>query len=834
MGLPPPMTMEPTFTGRVGFRVLVIAMQTSLLDLRRPVSYSATAEKAGILVCGSKPVNRCGGALAVLALAGALAAPAVGQEPATLRSIQFEGNRLLGTSRLLQASGLEPGQPWNAQVEAAALQNLGRFDFLESAGPVRVSLAPDGRVDLVIPVVERPLVVAVGFAGNERFTDRQLREHLRTLPGKPLVAAVLDEDRQRLQRHYQDDGYLLVRVDPQVAEPAPGSAAVTFRIEEWRRVRIRSVEVLGNEAVSNSEVRSATGLQPVRLFGFLDRGYYRPWLLEPGLENLRERYRFLGYLDVAVAVEEMRLDRGQTRLDITLQVSEGPRYVLEQVRVTGHRLFPTALLLRVLDLETGGWYAGAEVEAARRRLFRWYQERSERVPAIGLELQRGPGDTVAAVFRIDEGRHHFVRNLEISGNWKTKDRVIRRHATVVPGGPLTVIELEDTRRNLERLGYFDEVSILVHPPENEVGQDVEIIVAEKEFTGFFEVGGGTSSGAGEVAYARVHQPNFDLFRLPHSLTDWTGAFAGGGQSFELEIIPGTRESQYLVAFQEPYFFSSRRVLTLSSVNLLLDRLVYDENRWHGEVEVRQFLEESHRLSAALAYRLQNVEIEDLAVSAPPDVEAAAGHTWLAYPRLALAYEDIERNIYSGPRGIAGSIRADIADTLTGSNIDFLRLVTTVDWFQTFFDRRPDFRHLLRLGVEAGWVEGRGAEPLPFFERFFLGGPRSFRGFDYRRVGPHQLGVPVGGEALLHGTIEYSLPLFFREVRAVAVFDWGNLEPTIGAFSTGRFRTAAGGGLELRLPLLGSVYPANIYFLQALSKFGDDRPQLFTFTVGLGF
>jgi outer membrane protein insertion porin family len=228
---------------------------------------------------------------------------------------------------------------------------------------------------------------------------------------------------------------------------------------------------------------------------------------------------------------------------------------------------------------------------------------------------------------------------------------------------------------------------------------------------------------------------------------------------------------------------------------------------------------------------EKVSIGHLENDAPADAAEARGSDFLGYPRLELRWDDLEFNYFSGPRGFRASAFADLAASETGSDVEFLRLGTRADFFAGLWDDRPDFRHTLHLGLEVGGMDSLEGGAVPLYERFYLGGPRSFRGFAYRRLGPHDGDTPIGGEGLIRGTVEYSLPLFWREVRAIGLFDWGDLEPSFSSLSTGRFRTAAGGGLEIRLRLIGQQLPVNLYWVQALASEREDREQLFTFTLG---
>jgi outer membrane protein insertion porin family len=579
---------------------------------------------------------------------------------------------------------------------------------------------------------------------------------------------------------------------------------------------------------------SVLQLQPRRLFGVISRGYYVPETIEADLHLLRKLYRSRGFLDAVVSFGGIELNATRSSAEVTLRVNEGPAFTLQGVRVEGQRLFPSRLLEREAGISTGGRFSGEDVDAGLQRLIRWYEERADIAPRIGVRLEYGDDETVTAVYTVFEEEHYSTGRVHIAGNRMTKDRVVRSDVTLIPGKPFTRIELDRTLKRMEKRGLYESVEVSEEAGEAPETRDVTLTVKEREHMGFFEVGGGGSSGAGGVAYAAIRHSNLDLFRLPVSWSDWRGAFVGGGQKLEVEIIPGSRESEYRFRFVEPYFLRSDQALMLAGGPSFLDRRTYEEARLRGVIAIEKHFDRDRTFSASLAYVAEAVEIKNVRARAPPDAVAVRGETFLAYPRLELRFSDVDSNYYSGPAGLSASSRLDVAGRATGSETAFARATFSAEGWWPLLDRRPDFRHVFHVGVHTGWIDGIGGDDPPLFERFYLGGPRTFPGFGYRRLGPDQGGTPVGGEGVLHGTVSYSLPLFWREVRAFARFDWGDLEPSFSRIDTGRFRTAAGGGLELRLKIAGQPFPATFFWMQALSSERGDRESLFSFTIGLPF
>lgn len=751
-----------------------------------------------------------------------------------VRSLSFEGRETIDLEAIERAAGVRAGDPWPPNAAVYTFTRLVAWPPLESVQPPRVSVNPDGTVDVVFSVKEAPRLAGVSFAGNEVLDSAALAAVTGLERGEVFRRESIEAAAAAVLEKYHRDGFLLAEVEPETVPAGPGRLEVLFRIVERRRVYVRSVKLEGARESSGAEALSVLQLQPRRLFGIISKGYYVPENIEADLQLLRKFYRSRGFLDVVVSFGGMELNPSRTSAEITLRVEEGPAFTLEGVRVEGQKLFPSGLLEREAHLSTGGRFTGEDVDAGLRRLIRWYEEHADIAPKIGVRLEYGESEAVTAVYTVFEEEHYVTGRVRIDGNRMTRDRVVRSDVTLIPGTPFTRMELDRTLKRLEKRGLYESVEMSEEAGEAPGTRDVTLTVMEREHMGFFEVGGGGSSGAGGVAYAAIRHSNLDLFRLPVSWTDWRGAFVGGGQKLEVEIIPGSRESEYRFRFMEPYFLRSDQALMLAGGPSFFDRRTYEEDRLRGVAALEKHFDRDRTISASLAYIVESVEIRDLHEDAPPDAVAVRGETFLAYPRLELRFSDVEMNYYSGPAGLSASSRLDVAGRATGSEAAFARAAFSAEGWWPLIDRRPDFRHVFHVGVHAGWIDGIGGDDPPIFERFYLGGPRTFPGFRYRRLGPDRGGTPVGGEGILHGTVSYSFPLFWREVRAFGRFDWGDLEPSFSRIDTGRFRTAAGGGLELRLKIAGQPFPATFFWMKALSSESGDRDELFSFTIGLPF
>ncbi len=783
-------------------------------------------------------INACNRVFFALAALMALVSRIDAQAPPPsagrpVRTITLEGRELYPEETILERAGIRPGDTWTEASEARVLERLAAWPFLASVGLPRVLEAPDGGVDLFLPVRELRTTGRITFHGNDSLLSATLKEASGLAKGAPLSEDSVRGAEEAIIDRYQDDGFLLASVDG-VATPGPGGRAdLDFTVHEGRRVYLSAVRLEGASQVPANEVLSLIETQPRRLFGLITRGYYRPGRIEADLDRLRRVYWSKGYLEVELGFGGIELNEKRNEATLTIQVREGPRYEIRNVRIEGQRLFSRQHLELDGSLPSGGFYTGKLVEDTYRRILRWYQEHADIAPVVRVRHEYPSPLRVDLVYEIREEEHYFTGLVQITGNDRSLDRVFRRDVTLVPGKPLTESEIERTRDRLKANGILESFEIRQRRTDDPHVRDVQIALTEKRQTGGFRAGGGASAGAGEVAYFSIHESNLDIFRLPGGGTAWNQAFRGGGQTLDIEVIPGTRESQYQFRFVEPYLFRSDLALGLGGLTSLYDRRSYDESHLRGAATIQKFFDRDHRLSLSVGYIADAVAINNVDSDAPQDVLDAGGHTFLGYPRVELKYNNVVSSYFSGPRGFTATLRADFADSATGSRVNFARTTLTADWAVGLFDDRSDYQHVLRVSVDGGWVEGRG-EALPLFERFYLGGPRSFPGFSYRSVGPREGRTTLGGEGMVHGSIEYSLPMVRPEVRPFAFFGWGDLEPSFSRLSDERFRTAAGGGIHFRLKLGEQHLPATLYWVKALSSETDDREQLFSFPVGINF
>jgi outer membrane protein insertion porin family len=337
-----------------------------------------------------------------------------------------------------------------------------------------------------------------------------------------------------------------------------------------------------------------------------------------------------------------------------------------------------------------------------------------------------------------------------------------------------------------------------------------------------------------VGNLSIEKRNFDITDVPDSLSDLPGSFTGGGQRLILEAQPGTEYSRYRLQFSEPYMGGSQNSLRISAFRSVLLRPDYIEDRSSAGITVGRLFSLEEKLRGTLGFRNDRVSVDDVSMSAPSVVINSAGKTTYSAIDLNL---DWDRRVY---RPVIGAVDGWYLETgyshiggPLGGDLEIGKLSFGTGLFRTIHENSDELRHVFAMRTSFNWAEPLGKDDfIPVFERFYLGGPRSLRGFDYRGAGPRgENGAEIGGTVRHRGSLEYTWPLLDNTLRGIVFTDFGNLSDGKAAFSLDEYRVGVGGGIVLNIPIFGQPLPISITWTEAVKKEDGDRLQEFSFDLG---
>ncbi len=850
--------------------------------------------------------------LALVTLAAAVhcafVSPATGQDPAppvaaaeeVVVSIRVEGNLRYSRSQLLAALGQAEGEPLDRRQVSAGVDTLWRSFHVVP----RVSYREvEGGVELLLVVDEVPADFEPRFVGNAAVSTGKLYDWAGLEEGDELFLNRVPIVVKRLKDAYRREGYYFVEIEEQVqsgSEDLPGGAAdVFFEIREGPKVKVAKVFYDGNESLPNERFLFwKSGLAPLaevetgkRRFPFFLRPVFDEETLEADLVALRNVYRDQGWLDAVVELDHLEFNAERNRVTINIAVDEGPRYTVASLTIEGidrardpgspgllveepaDLIFPEEELLDLCTLETGAPFEDRIVLRDRFALTDHYGEHGyifhtslpvlERFeflePQLVVDVEKRQ---VHVIYRLAQGRQHFIREISFLGSEKTQDRVFRRELSIFPGEVADLVEINASLRRIRNMAAFRDVlrpyetpaSVRFVETSDPAWKDLEFTVQESSILRF-DISAAAGSGVGITGGVSLQLHNFDATDLPSSWAPWTlvseladgTAFHGAGQTLNLRLFPGTEISRYSIEFREPDLFRThldRTSLSLFAFRRLLGFESHDEDRREVGFRLGRQLSPDSSVFAGLA--TGEVDVDDLSTSGglslfsplgvPRLLADQEGTTDLAHLELGYNLRNVDFPIAPSEGRIVGFTNSVYTDFL-GSDEEFAKSELVYDWYiplgEDIGEPRSRFRTRLNLGV--AWPFG-DTDDVPYTERFFLGG-RSLRGFDRRGVGPNQNGFPIGGESQVAARLEYIFPMYSRvqpgsyrrieQFTGAIFFDAGILDPEAFSLELNELRASVGFSVSLWLGL-----PLTLSFGFPIEKGDQDDRETFRFDIGL--
>src|SRR5438034_1480772 len=493
-------------------------------------------------------------ALLGAAVAWAQAPPAAPQGPPIVRSIDVDntGPGTVSKERILAQIRTRVGQPYSNEVveqDIAALYKTG------SIQNVRIFAQPQGDgLRVIVAVQTRSILREIVIDGAERVKAQRLRKEIKLKLNQAVDEQQLEEARQKIIEIYQGRGFTNVSVDFRIdpIDEKRGTARVVFTVNEGVKGAVSQIRFEGNAHVSQKVLRKQMKTRGKTLIHFMDKsGRLDEVQLEQDLDKIREYYQDHGFIDVEIKdVRKGRTEKGP--MIITIVISEGPQYHVRNLTITGYQHTTEAKVRTLLKMKEGSVYSPKQLRDDAKAVADAYGSGGYVDLVITPEGTPAGTGLIDVHYTIEESVRSFVNRVNIQGNTRTKDKVIRREVLVAPGDVFNTVRVDTTKKRLENLGYFAKVE--TYPEETDIPgrKDLTILVQEKR-TGSLSFGGGFSTLDQLVAFCELTQGNFDLFNWP--------SFTGGGQKFRLRIQYGTQRKDFILALTEPYFLDRRLSLS---------------------------------------------------------------------------------------------------------------------------------------------------------------------------------------------------------------------------------------------------------------------------------
>ena len=745
-------------------------------------------------------------------------APQATPGPPIIRSIDVEytGPGTVSKERILAQMRTKVGQLYSNQVVEQDIEALYKTGSVLN---VRIFAQPEGDgVRVIVAVQTRSIVREIEIDGAERVKAKRLRKEIKLKLNQPVNEEQLEQARQKITEVYQGRGFndvtVQFRVDP--IDEKRGTARVVFTVNEGAKGAVRRIHFEGNEHFSEGVLRKQMKTRGKTLISFVDKsGRLDEVQLEQDLDKIREWYQNHGYIDVQV--KDVRRERSANGpLILTIVVVEGPQYHVGKLTISGEKATSEEKIRALLKMKEGSVYSPKALHDDAKAVADAYGSGGYVDLVVSPEGAPAGPARIDVHYKIEEGDRSFVQRINISGNTRTKDKVIRREVLVAPGDVFNTVRVDVTKKRLENLGYFSKVE--TYPEDTDIPgrKDLTILVQEKR-TGSLSFGGGFSTIDQLVGFVELTQGNFDLFNWP--------AFTGAGQKFRLRLQYGTQRKDFILSLTEPYFLDRRLALSgqlfYTEANYLSAE--YNQRNYGFTIELRKPL--NAYMYATLGYRLQDVDIFDVAASASNVIQEAKGSTVESQIFTSVVYDRRDNPLLTR-RGQRITLSPYVAGGFLGGDAQIYGWdLEGSQYFRLWWDT------ILLINGEVATVNTwGGGDTVPIFDRLYLGGSNNLRGFPFREVGPQDHnGEPIGGNSMARLTVEYTFPLI-QKARGAIFYDTGFVNSDAWSFGFNHIASDVGIGLRLDLP----IGPLRLDYGYPIQRDGYNGGGHFNFNVGYQF
>ena len=736
----------------------------------------------------------------------------------TVAAIKITGNQRIEEGTIRSYMLVQPGDSFDPDRIDRSLKTLYATGLFQD-----VTITRDGN-GLAVKVVENPIVNRIAFEGNKKLTDDQLRTELQLRARAVFTPQLASADRQRLLDRYARGGRFAATVEAKVIRLDQNRVDVVFEVNEGETTLVSRIAFVGNKAFSEGRLREVIASREQAFYRLLSSSdQYDPEKINFDKELLRRFYLKNGYADFEVkeAVGELSPDR--RAFFVTFNISEGERYKVGSVRIDNKlRNLNGDELRPLVPIETGDTYDGDVVEKTTTSLQDAVQTRGYAFVDVKPQIARDRAKkTVDLVFEVAEGPRVYIERIDIVGNTRTKDKVIRREFRVAEGDAFNAATVRRSRQRLQDLGYFNGVQV---NPSQGSAPDRAILTTtvDEKATGELTLGGGYSTDAGALVNVGLRERNL----------------VGTGIDAGINGVLAQKRSQVDLSITDPYFLDRNLVAGLDLFHVRnnnQDIAAYNERRTGGAVRIGY--EFNEHLRQAWTYTLVDRNVFDVQTGASIYITNQAGSSLLSQigQTISLDYRDSRTD----PRdGFIIRLGTDVAGL--GGTARYFRTKVDATYFQPLESIFGDPEWGLVIQAGAGYLAQLGKEEK-IIDRFFLGGD-NLRGFQSGGAGPHAVGLntvdSIGGRFIYTQSTELRFPLPISPdlgISGRAFVDIGSLSQVTKIQGTvvtddSTPRVGAGVGVSWKTPF-GLI---NIDVAQAVVKRNFDQTQVFRFGFGTRF
>lgn len=724
------------------------------------------------------------------------------QEAATINKISITGNERIDTAMILNVVKSKEKEPYSLDKVREDMKNIYKTGFFSDV-QIDEKDSADGKIITFI-VIERPPIKAILLSGNKKIKTPDLVEKIKIRSNTVLNTEKVKESIDELKKLYASKGYYATRITYNIDYEEEYSAIVNINVEEPERAYVRKITFTGNNNVKSKELFKYMRTQEKGILSWVTgSGILDEDTLQEDRKNIEASYNDKGYVRVKVGAPDIAISKDGKSIAINIPIEEGEIYTIGSTDFSGDLLLSKEELTGKIKSKSGNVFRSSLFHEDVLTLTDMYQDQGYAFCDVApLTLIDDNTKTISLTFDITKGNEIYFNRINILGNTRTRDKVIRRELKIAEGDRFSSSAIKESKRKLKNTTFFNNIDMKFVKTDDPHKVNTDLTIEERA-TGSLGVGVGYSTSEKAFVTASISQDNF----------------MGTGRRIFVDASVGSVTQQFRFSYLEPYVFDKKFSAGFSAYNYIRYYDTYDYEKQGGNISLTRPL--TDYLKASARYRLENQNVTNLSDTVSSYIKAQEGRQITSALSFSLNKNTID-DVLNPTRGMNAEIIAEMAGGLFGGDNKFVSLVATYGrYFPIKFLESAFF-----VKGTGGMIRGYGGKEVPIYEKFYVGGINTIRGFKYGEAGPlDENGEAIGSKNQLYANLEWIFPLYKPAgLKGVIFFDAGNGFDNSSDFT---LKTAAGLGIRWFSPL----GPIRLELGFNLNRKDDEKGSVFDFTIG---
>ncbi len=723
-------------------------------------------------------------------------------------SIYIKGNKRIEADAILAAIESQKGAIFDLNTLDKDLRSTYQMGFFEDV-QIDVEDGPKGKI-VTFRVSEKQSIGEIKFEGNKKIDKEDLMEVLGIKKYSILNRKSIKDSIERLKDHYHQKGYYNVEISESIEDLPNNEVALIYKIKEGDKVYIRKIKFVGNVQFNDEDLKDLMETSEKGFFSFItDSGHLDRKKLEGDIFKIKSFYHNNGYIKAKVGEPEISYKKDE-ELAITIKINEGPQYAIGKVDIEGDLIKKVDELYKNLKITKEKVYNREVIRSDILTLSEIYSNEGYAFVDVSPEIREDDKEhKVDITYRIAKKKKVTFERIIITGNDKTRDKVIRRELKVIEGEYFSGKKLKRSSRNLHRLGFFEEVEVNTKKGSSDEEMILNIHVKERS-TGVLSFGVGYSSVENVIGIFEIAQNN--LF--------------GRGQPLSARASLSSKSTRYSLSFTEPWLFDKPLSAGIDLYDWEYEYDEYTKDSLGGKLRFGFPLGPEFTRGSVI-YTYDDAEISDVADTASLIIKDMIGRNVTSSMTLGVSRDSRERR-FNAREGSVNSLSVEYAGGILGGDNYFNKYGARSAWFFPFF-----WDTAFSLQGKWGYIEQRAGGKLPVYEKFRIGGMNTVRGHDSGSISPidPETGDRIGGEKMMVYNIEYRFPLLKEQgLVGVLFFDAGNVFTKDENYTFSEIRRGAGAGIRWYSP----IGPLRLEWGKNLDQKPGEASDNWEFTIGTPF